>query len=539
MSQALDTISNDDLLDVEREKCKTDLYYLCRYVLGYKDMRPRPHKVVDKFINRPDRKRYLHIELARSTFKSTEVTIGYSIQRMIRNPEVRILIDNETYGNAKSYLTSIRMQLKNNRKLLELFPHLKLRDDITGGDTDSSLIIVGNPTFSNTPSGEDATLMNKEPNVSCAGVDRTRTGQHYDVIIMDDLVSERNVTTPEQLEKVKQHFKLSFSLLDPPAPHIYRELIVIGTRFHYNDLYSMLLGDEYKDLFDAIIMPAVMADGTLSFPERLTPEFLEEQRRIQGNYIFNCQYMLNPLDEAKADFKNGWIRHWRGDVFHLGELGSGMTHYLIVREIYIPGEGWKLLDKPRREKVTIIMTYDPASKKKKKNDHNAIWVTAITRNNHWFVLDIVYDKMNPKERVDIIFELRNKWKIDVYAIEEVGFQETIKFYAQEKMGIENDFFSIRALAPRARSKEDRIRGLVPRFENACVYLPPALIKKNWENKTIDVVKEFLDQYIFFPLAKTGDDLLDSLCYLLDIVKPVSRKEGLQGRRQTGKSAIVP
>ena len=538
MSKALESINNEDLLEVEREKCRTDLYYLCRYVLGYKDMRPKPHKIVDKFINRTNRKRYLHIELARSTFKSTEVTIGYSIQRMIRNPDVRILIDNETYSNAKTYLTSIRMQLKNNKKLLELFPYLKLRDDITGGDTDSSLIIAGNPTFADVKADDDDAVMNKEPNVSCAGVDKTRTGQHYDVIIMDDLVSERNVTTPDQIEKVKQHFKLAFSLLDPPAKHIYRELIVIGTRFHYNDLYSMLLSDEYKDLFDTLIMPAVLPDGTLSFPDRLNKEFLEEQRRIQGNYIFNCQYMLNPLDEDKSDFKKGWVRHWRGDLFHLGEMGRDMTHYLLVREIYIQGEGWKILDKPRREKVTIIMTYDPASKKKKKTDHNAIWVIAVTRNNHWFVLDIVYDKMNPKERVEVIFELRRKWKIDIYAIEEVGFQETIKFYAQEKMGQENDFFSIRALTPRARSKEDRIRGLVPRFENGCVYLPPTLIKKNWENRNIDVVKEFLDQYIFFPLARTGDDLLDALCYLLDIVKPAVKNDVQHGRRRTGRSAIV-
>jgi predicted phage terminase large subunit-like protein len=532
------SVTAEELLEVEREKCKTDLYYLCRYVLGYKDMRPQPHKVVDKFIHREQRKRYLHIELPRSTFKSTEVTVGYSIQRMINDPAVRILIDNETFSNAKTYLTSIRMQLKNNRKLLELFPFLKLRDDITGGDTDSSLIIVGNPTFAGVKSLDDDSVINKEPNVSCAGVDKTRTGQHYDIIIMDDLVSERNVTTPEQIEKVKTHFKLCFSLLDPPAPHIYRELVVIGTRFHYNDLYSMLLSDEYKDLFDTIIMPAVLSDGSLCFPDRITRDYLEEQRRIQGTYIFNCQYMLNPVDEDKSDFKKKWVRYWRGDIFHVQDSEGRNVHYLYIREIYIEGEGWKILDKPRREKVTIVMTYDPASKKRKKSDHNAIWVTAVTRNNNWFVLDIVYDKMNPKERVDIIFELRKQWKIDVYAIEEVGFQETIRFYAQEKMAEINDFFSIKALSPRARHKEDRIRGLVPRFENGCIYLPVSLVKKNWEGNAIDVVKAFLDQYIFFPLAKTGDDLLDGLCYLMDVVKPSTSGKESKGRRKTGRSAII-
>jgi phage terminase large subunit-like protein len=526
----------DDLLELEREKCKTDLYYLCRYILGYDLCRPMPHKVVDKFINRNDRKPFLHIELARSTFKSTVVTIGYSIQRLIRNPACRILIDNKTFADAKSYLSAIRAHLKNNKKLLELFPHLKLNDKVSGGDTEQSIIIVGNPTFKDV-SYEDSVKIQKEPNVSCAGVDKTRTGQHYDVIIMDDLVSESNVTTPEQIKKVKDHFRLAFSLLDPPSEDIYREVIVIGTRFHFDDLYSMLLSEEFKDLFDTLIMPAILHDGSSSFPERLTKDFLSMQKRIQGTYIYNCQYMLNPVDENNSDFKQSWVRYWRGYHYRYDN-----KNYILIEEEYIVGPDggrWYKYDKPKRERVTVVMTFDPASKKKKVSDYNGVIITAITRANKWYILDIYHDKWNPTERVNILFEVYDKYHADVFAIESVGFQETIKFYAQEKMGKVNKFFTIRELSHHGRQKHDRIRGLIPRFENGCIYLPVSCSHKNWENTTEDNVKKLLDEMVFFPFYKF-DDLLDTLAYLLDIVKPSkgNTNNTRNGRVVTGRSAII-
>jgi hypothetical protein len=63
----------------------------------------------------------------------------------------------------------------------------------------------------------------------------TKNGMHYDLIIMDDLHSELNTANKEQIEKVVQHYKLAFSLLDPGQP-----LIVIGTRWDYNDVYQYI-----------------------------------------------------------------------------------------------------------------------------------------------------------------------------------------------------------------------------------------------------------------------------------------------------------
>lgn len=103
---------------------------------------------------------------------------------------------------------------------------------------------------------------------------------------MDDLVSERNVTTADQIEKVKQHYRFAYSLLEPGGL-----FIIIGTRYHM-DMYNDILKDTS---FKTMVRPATTLNGEPFFPSRLGKKRLEELKQSQGTYIFNSQYMLNPL----------------------------------------------------------------------------------------------------------------------------------------------------------------------------------------------------------------------------------------------------
>ena len=71
--------------------------------------------------------------------------------------------------------------------------------EISGGWTEDSIIY------------KNRTIRAKEPSIFCSGVETAATGMHPDIIIMDDLVSERNVTTADQIEKVKQHYRFAYS----------------------------------------------------------------------------------------------------------------------------------------------------------------------------------------------------------------------------------------------------------------------------------------------------------------------------------------
>ena len=66
------------------------------------------------------------------------------------------------------------------------------------------------------------------------------------------------------------------------------------------------------------------------------------------------------------------------------------------------------------------------------------------------------------------------------------------------------------------SKEDRIRKLVPLFDQGKIYLPDLddITHSNWEGKIYDPIREFIrDEYLAFPVC-VHDDALDALSRML-------------------------
>ncbi|NMD13814.1 MAG: hypothetical protein GYA78_00455, partial [Caldisericales bacterium] len=76
----------------------------------------------------------------------------------------------------------------------------------------------------------------KEPNVSCSGILGSLTGGHYDLIICDDVLDDRNTQTPQAREEVEEWFHGSLLQLCLPETR----LLVVGTRKHPEDLYGKL-----------------------------------------------------------------------------------------------------------------------------------------------------------------------------------------------------------------------------------------------------------------------------------------------------------
>ena len=65
------------------------------------------------------------------------------------------------------------------------------------------------------------------------------------------------------------------------------------------------------------------------------------------------------------------------------------------------------------------------------------------------------------------------------------------------------------------AKNDRIRRLVPLFEQGRVYLPEDCYRITHDNKRVDLTREFIDdEYEYFPVS-SHDDMLDCLARILD------------------------
>src|SRR5437762_937323 len=286
-------------IDHVQKACKKSLYFLCTQMLGFKDW-DKVHDDIERRLNRPSRKKMILVP--RGHLKTSVVTKAYSIQLLLRDPNIRILIANQVWDKAREMLYEIKQMLTDKSDLPKIFgPFVSDRwreDDIVIRQRNKALAA---------------------PTIGTSGVEAELTSSHYDVIILDDLQGLQNYQTPEQREKVKRYYRSMMDLLEPGGL-----LIVIGTRWHLDDVYQYII-DEESDYFDVMVRK-VVENGKIIFPKKfnkkfdvLTKNWLEttEPTMDYVNYLkkrpseeFSSQYMNEPIDAENQVFKKEYFKYY-------------------------------------------------------------------------------------------------------------------------------------------------------------------------------------------------------------------------------------
>lgn len=199
---------------------RNSLYHLCKFGLGYREINRRTHGGIIRSLESPSLRKLL--VMPRGTFKSSIGVVGYSIQTLLKDPNKRILIDSENYQNSRNFIREIRGKLEQT-SMTDLYGEFRSDDNWAEG---SITIKQRNKVF-------------KESSVTASGVGANKTGQHYDVIIHDDLNTDKNSNTPELCRKVIDHYKMNTSILEPNGI-----MVVIGTRYSELDVIEFILQNE-------------------------------------------------------------------------------------------------------------------------------------------------------------------------------------------------------------------------------------------------------------------------------------------------------
>lgn len=434
-------------LELLRRKCKQDLPQLMQEVLGYENLAPM-HWELAESLQRAEQKRKGLFLLPRGHLKSTEITISYVIQRVLKDPNIRVLITNALLDNSKGFLREIKGHFERNEKLRALYGDWVNQDDKW---SESQVIVKKRTSFS------------KEPTIQITSVDKSVVSQHYDLIVADDLVTRENISTREQREKVRKYYKDLLDLLEPGGT-----LLVVGTRWHYDDLYGWLL----KQPGDREILVRKCRDehGNPIFP-KFTSKDLDDLKAEKGSYEFNCQYNNEPIDEDDADFKRSWFQYMK-------EPPAGCPVYVTV---------------------------DPAASTKDSSDYTGVVVNAVL-NGKWHLVEAYRLKANPTEIVDEVFHLHDKYgtRLRSIGIEETMLSASLDYDITRRMQETGKWFTVEKVKHKGRNKETRIRSLIPLFERGNILL---------NERSPDLEEELMR----FP-AGQHDDVLDALAYQLDIVK---------------------
>ncbi len=395
-----------------RKKAKEDLIFLAEEILGYPKF-GKIHREIELFLKNLENNAV--ILLPRRHFKTTFITISWTIQQLIINPNLRIFITNERLENAKSFLREIKNHFEKNDKFRMIFGDWT---NLNEKWTETQIII------------KPRTLNRKEPSIQVGSLDTSLVSQHFDIIIADDLVSRNNIGTNDQIEKVKQYFKDLISLLDTGG-----KIIDIGTRWHFNDLHGYLIEQGYK----SFIKSCWDENGEPILPEKFTKKDLLEIKKEIGSYDFSCLYENNPIDDENADFKREWFKY--------------------VPETYI-------LEK--RKNMNCFITIDPAVSKKTSADYTGVIINYVDEQNNWYI-KAKRMKIDTGELVNFIFDLYLKEKPTRIGIEKTTLTEGIKPFIRDEQKRRRIFFLITDLEHKQTSKEIRIRGLVPRYQSGTIF----------------------------------------------------------------------
>ena len=427
------------------------------------------HKEMCAVIETPTHNRKL-LEVPRGTFKTTIAAVGRSIQRLAQDPNRRILLACNTMRNAQRRLRRIQRHFEVNPIFRWLYRDLIPEFDKVPWNANEMVVVR-----STTPI---------EPSVDIAGVGTAITGRHYDTIIKDDIVDDKNTNTPELIEDTIEWDASTIPLLDEPE-NPSNEEIVIGTPWHRADLYSLKQIDpEYlvyirHALEDEEGKPD-FSNGTPVFPERLNKELLSRIReRMANDELFFCQYMCDPRGGEASQFRREWILNF---------------------------------DREPEGELTYALTVDPGSLRPNDGDYTAYVVCAVDVRSNMYVVYRLAIRHNPREIVNNIFDIYAQYpKIHAIGIEEVAFQKVLKYFVGEEMRKRGVFLPMAELKTDTRiSKEMRLRALIPRFSNGSIYIRPYMT-------------DLKDQLLDFPKGR-HDDLVDALAYQLQLIRtPQPRK----------------
>ena len=418
---------------------------------------------------------------AREHFKSSTITFGLSIQDILKDPDTTIGIFSHNRPIAKAFLRQIMRELEENKTLHAAFPDV-LWDDVRQAPkwSEDDGIIVKRKSNPNEATIEAWGLVDGQP-----------VSKHFRVLLYDDIVVQGSVSTPEMIAKTMSRLEESYSLGVTPGG-IRR---FVGTRWHFSDAYRTLIDRGSAIPREHPGRIGGTEDGASVF---WSEETHHQKRRDMGPYTYACQILLNPKADALQGFKREWLRHYK-KIANVRKMNG----YILV---------------------------DAASSKKKGSDYTSMWVVGLNIDHKRYALDMVRDRLNLKERSDRIFALHRKWsdmglKIRQVRYERYGLMADIE-HLKSRMEDENYRFDITEVGG-VTSKADRIKRLLPIFEQGQMWLPESLHVTDWQRTPVDLVKSFIEEeYMAFPVGM-HEDMLDALARMeepdLKLVWPKDEK----------------
>lgn len=442
------------------------------------------HRELQAFLSQH---RHALIELPRDHGKSTQVC-GRILWELGHNPNLRVKIVCATESIAAERSRFLREAIEWNRRVRLVFPSLRPSSPWAdeGFTVEREASILG-------------------PSVSAVGVGSASTGTRADLLVCDDVVDARALSSRVQRQRVRQEFEQNLmNLLEPDG-----RFWGLFTPWHADDLNAHLVRNgsfaHYRRAIDSQLTPL--------WPEKWPRERLQARLREIGLSAFARGYHLVPLTQEEAVIRGEWVQVWTEPARYervvvavdpaVGTSASAdRTGVVAVGEVLAPARaGDMLLSLGGRE---------------------------------FHILSARARRTTPRQLVQLLDEMDRLYAPEVILVEgNGGFQALTKLLVPLAR-----FGGKLKTVTTTRSKSDRVAAFSVPVENGVVRL-----KGRADGRIDPSQRELFEEMVTFPTGR-HDDLLDAtalaVSYLLERRSPRVFTFDATGRiEREGEEAVAP
>jgi len=361
------------------------------------------------------------------------------ISLIIKNPNIRILLISKTEKLASRLLVQIT------RSIEQINKHSDIHLEVDKPHNKTELRVKGSKS--------------KEPTLTATGVQGAVTGMHYDFILCDDILDEKNTQTREQREAVREWFMGSLLQLALPQTRI----LVLGTRKHPDDLYGEFLKNH---AWDKSVERAI-----IRYPKNFR-DAVENGKPINQFFEFSPEGKLLSVKKT-GKWEVLWPEVWDIDRLLLDRHLSGGNLFDREKQNDVRNFSGNIFKEtwikhyhhtPAREELCVYMACDLAISQSENADSFCVAVVGINQEGNWFLLDLYAGKHTTLEQLSIIEEMHTRWKPTKLGVEDVGYQRSMIDLLKAKGIVANP------IKHGGRSKRARISSLQPLFEDGRVFV---------------------------------------------------------------------
>ena len=412
---------------------------------------------------------WAHVEAG----KSVNIAVGRVLWEIGKDPTKRAAIISGTDIQARRTVRALSTLISEPGPIHDVFPGLARSMD--GPWNDHELTLLGHPKGM-----RDATVQ------SYGLASRSIQGSRIDLLVIDDILDEKNTASPAQMQEIWEWFHAVIENRMTATGKV----VCIGTAWHPEDFNHRLAK---LPNWVARRYPVLNEDGVSTWPAQWPLHRIAERRTALESAQpgeFARMFLCQPRDDHQMRFK-------RAAIDRCKERGLGKT--LMHFEGTATEQGDELRDIPKGYR--IYTGVDMAFSQQKAADMSCLFTIAVWPDGTREVLDVRAGRWHGEEFKRRILNTHKRFH-SIFIVEDNGAQRFVVESLQSTTEV-----PVIPFTTTGRNKADRafgVEAMAVEFDNAKWLIP------NIKGTCHPEVEAWIQEMLFYdPTRHTGDHLIAS------------------------------